>query len=43
MCQSMVYIQSATAENSRGKNKKEEERKKPQRQNIMAFREGGHN
>jgi len=37
MCQSMVDIQSLTAELRRGKKKKEEEedRKKPQGKNIM--------
>jgi len=45
MCGSMVDMQSATAENRRGK-KKKEIKKKPQRQNIMAcplLRMGGHN
>jgi len=41
----MVDIQSATAENRRGK-KKEERKKKPQEQKIIAcplLRMGGHN
>jgi len=36
MCGSMVDIQSATAENRRGKKIKEDERKKLQDENIMA-------
>jgi len=38
LCGSMVDIQSATAENTRGKKKKEEKKKKkkPQDENIMA-------
>jgi len=38
----MANIQSATAENRQGKRKKKE-RKKPQRQNIIACPEGAHN
>jgi len=34
MCRSKIDIQSATAENRRGKTKKERKKKKPQRQNI---------
>jgi len=43
MCRSMVDIQSATAEIRRGK-KEEEERQKPQLQNIVSAyaTEGGH-
>jgi len=36
MCGSMVDIQSATAENRRGKKKIEDRKKKPQDKNIMA-------
>jgi len=45
MCQSMVDIQSVTAEIRRGKKTKEEERKKPLGKNIMAcpIPQGGHN
>ena len=44
MCGSMVDIQSATAEISRGKKKKNRE-KKPQDKNIMSASamQGGHN
>jgi len=35
MCQSMVNIQSPTAEIRRGKKKKEERRRKKQDENIM--------
>ena len=38
----MVDIQSATAENRRGK-KKKDRKKKPQDENIMASPQGGHN
>jgi len=43
MCGSMVDIQSATAENRRGKKKKERRRKKKKtkRQNTMACPMGG--
>jgi len=37
----LVDVQSATAENRRGK-KKKERKKKPQQQNIMAVLLGGH-
>jgi len=44
MCGSMVDIQSATAENRRGK-KKKDRKKKPQDENIMSASatQGGHN
>jgi len=37
MCQSMVNIQSLTAEIRQGKKEEEEEKRKKQNENIMVF------